>query len=68
MLKACAKLALGRLAQVHDWPQIFEETNVEPHSRPEQLTPTQYISIANICCEQLKTLHQGLPDDIIEDN
>ena len=56
MLKACAKLAQGQLARIHNWPQIFAEACVEPHSRPEELAPAQYISIANICDEQLKTL------------
>jgi 16S rRNA (adenine1518-N6/adenine1519-N6)-dimethyltransferase len=56
MLKACTKLAQGRLEKIHNWQQIFEKACVEPHSRPEQLTPCQYVSIANICAEQLKTL------------
>jgi len=56
MLRACTKLAHGRLEQVHNWPQIFEKACVEPHSRPEQLTAVQYTSIANLCAEQLKTL------------
>jgi len=56
MLRACAKLAKGPLERIHNWPQIFEKACVEPHSRPEQLTAVQYISIANLCAEQLKTL------------
>jgi 16S rRNA (adenine1518-N6/adenine1519-N6)-dimethyltransferase len=56
MLRACAKLAHGRLERIHNWPQIFEKACVEPHSRPEQLTPVQYICLANLCAEQLKTL------------
>ncbi len=56
MLRACAKLAKGRLEKINNWPQIFEEACVEPHSRPEQLAPIQYISIANLCSEQLKIL------------
>jgi 16S rRNA (adenine1518-N6/adenine1519-N6)-dimethyltransferase len=56
MLRACAKLACGRLERIHNWPQIFEKACVESHSRPEQLTAVQYISIANLCAEQLKTL------------
>jgi 16S rRNA (adenine1518-N6/adenine1519-N6)-dimethyltransferase len=56
MLRACAKLAEGRLEQIHNWPQIFEKACVEPHSRPEMLTAEQYISVANLCAEQLKTL------------
>jgi 16S rRNA (adenine1518-N6/adenine1519-N6)-dimethyltransferase len=56
MLRACAKLAERRLAEIHNWPQIFEKACVESHSRPEQLTAVQYISIANLCAEQLKLL------------
>lgn len=54
MLRACAKLAEGRLAQIHNWAQVFETACVEPHSRPEQLKPVQYISIANLCAEQIR--------------
>jgi 16S rRNA (adenine1518-N6/adenine1519-N6)-dimethyltransferase len=56
MLRACARLAEGRLAGIHNWAQIFEKACVESHSRPEQLTAVQYISIANLCSEQLKLL------------
>jgi 16S rRNA (adenine1518-N6/adenine1519-N6)-dimethyltransferase len=56
MLRACAKLAQGRLERIHNWPQIFEKACVESHSRPEQLTPVQYICLANLCYEQLKIL------------
>jgi len=58
MLRACTKLAQGRLEQIHNWPQLFEVACVEPHSRPEQLTAVQYICLANLCAEQLKTLPQ----------
>lgn len=54
MLRACAKLAQGHLTRVHNWPQIFEEAFVCPHTRPEQLTPTQYISIASLCHQQTR--------------
>ena len=56
MLKSCAKLAHGPLEQIHNWSQIFEKACVEPHSRPEQLTAMQYISIANLCYEQIKLI------------
>jgi len=54
MLKACVKVAAGQLAVIHNWPQIFEEAFVDPHCRPEQLTPVQYISIANLCHQQAR--------------
>ena len=53
MLKACSKLAAGRLAEIRNWPQIFEQSCIEPHNRPEQLSPESYIAISNLCCECL---------------
>ncbi len=37
MLKACSKLAAGRLAEIRNWPQILEQSCIEPHNRPEHL-------------------------------
>jgi len=53
MLKSCSKLAAGRLAEIRNWPQIFEQSCVDPRSRPEQLSPESYIAISNLCCEYL---------------
>lgn len=52
MLKACVKFAADDLACVRHWPDVFTEACVDPHSRPEELTPRQYINIANLCFEQ----------------
>lgn len=52
MLKACVKFAEDDLACVRHWPEIFEEACVDPHCRPEELAPRQYINIANLCFEQ----------------
>jgi 16S rRNA (adenine1518-N6/adenine1519-N6)-dimethyltransferase len=52
MLKACVKFADEDLACVRHWPEIFAEACVDPHSRPEELSPRQYINIANLCFEQ----------------
>lgn len=52
MLKACVKFAEDDLSCVRHWPDIFTEACVDPHSRPEELTPRQYINIANLCFEQ----------------
>ncbi|MCE5185514.1 MAG: 16S rRNA (adenine(1518)-N(6)/adenine(1519)-N(6))-dimethyltransferase RsmA [Planctomycetaceae bacterium] len=52
MLKACVKFAQDDLVCVRHWPDVFEEACVDPHSRPEELTPRQYINIANLCFEQ----------------
>lgn len=53
MLKACTKFTQGRLARIDDWPDIFDQCSIEPHSRPEQLWPEDYIAIANLCCRYL---------------
>ena len=55
MMKACAKFAEGRLEKVHNWGVIFEESAVNPHDRPEQVPAEGYISIANLCYENLRT-------------
>jgi hypothetical protein len=49
------KFAAGRLGEIHDWGGVFAEAVVDPHKRPEQLRPGEYVSIANICYEQLKS-------------
>jgi 16S rRNA (adenine1518-N6/adenine1519-N6)-dimethyltransferase len=52
MLKACIKFAEDELSHVRHWPDVFAEACVEPHCRPEELTPRQYVNIANLCFEQ----------------
>ena len=54
MLKACTKLASGKLAKIDNWAGIFEKFSIDPHNRPEQLPPEDYIAIANLCSEKLK--------------
>jgi 16S rRNA (adenine1518-N6/adenine1519-N6)-dimethyltransferase len=44
---SCSRLALGKLAQITNWPEIFEQCNINPTRRPETLSPEEYISIAN---------------------
>lgn len=56
MLKACTKLAQGELAKIHSWPKIFEQCCIDPHQRPEQLSPEDYIAVANLCYEHLTPL------------
>jgi len=53
MLKGCTKLAAGRLTKIHIWPKIFEQCCIDPHQRPEQLSPEDYIAIANLCYESM---------------
>jgi len=54
MLQACTKFAAGRLERVSDWHDVFARAFVEPHRRGEELTADEFISIANICNEQLQ--------------
>jgi 16S rRNA (adenine1518-N6/adenine1519-N6)-dimethyltransferase len=54
MLKACAKLAEGNLQKVRHWGDVFDEAVVDSHKRPEELTPKEYINIANLCYEQTR--------------
>lgn len=49
MLKACTKLAAGKLREISNWPEIFENCSIGPTLRPEQLSPEDYIAIANLC-------------------
>jgi 16S rRNA (adenine1518-N6/adenine1519-N6)-dimethyltransferase len=46
-LSACSKLARGRLAEIADWPKIFDQCSIYPTKRPETLRPEDYIAIAN---------------------
>jgi 16S rRNA (adenine1518-N6/adenine1519-N6)-dimethyltransferase len=49
MVKACVKFAAGSLAEIDNWPDIFEKCSINPHNRPEQLRPEDFIAISNLC-------------------
>ncbi|MBU2458075.1 MAG: ribosomal RNA small subunit methyltransferase A [Planctomycetes bacterium] len=51
MMRACVKYTEGKLANVHNWEDIFRRAFVEPHHRPEELRAVDYIAIANLCNE-----------------
>jgi 16S rRNA (adenine1518-N6/adenine1519-N6)-dimethyltransferase len=51
MMKACVKYAEGKLANVHNWQDIFTRAFVESHHRPEELSAADYVAIANLCNE-----------------
>ena len=42
----CSKLARGRLAQIHNWSEIFEKCSINPTHRPDQISPKAYIDLA----------------------
>ena len=46
-LLSCSKLARGRLAEITNWQEIFEQCSIYPTKRPETLSPEDYIAIAN---------------------
>jgi 16S rRNA (adenine1518-N6/adenine1519-N6)-dimethyltransferase len=47
MLKTCTKFAQGKLGEIHDWRSVFAHSSVDPARRPEQLTPEDYVALAN---------------------
>jgi 16S rRNA (adenine1518-N6/adenine1519-N6)-dimethyltransferase len=53
MVKACTRFVAGKLAEINNWPEIFERCSIDPHNRPEQLRPEDFISISNLCHEYL---------------
>jgi 16S rRNA (adenine1518-N6/adenine1519-N6)-dimethyltransferase len=53
MLKACTKLADGRLASVKNWPGIFERAFVDSACRADELSAENYIALANNCYQSL---------------
>jgi len=55
MLKSCVKFARRDLAKITDWPGIFEAAAIEARTRPEQLSPEQYVILANLCDARLKS-------------
>jgi 16S rRNA (adenine1518-N6/adenine1519-N6)-dimethyltransferase len=55
MVKACTRFVAGSLAKIKNWPEIFQRCSIDPHNRPEQLQPEDFISISNLCNECLKS-------------
>ena len=55
MLNACTKFTQGKLQHIHNWHQVFHLCSIDPHLRPEQLTPDEFLAIANLCSEYLST-------------
>jgi len=49
MLKGCCKLITDELGKIDNWPEIFSRCGVDPESRPDHLTPEQFVSLANLC-------------------
>jgi 16S rRNA (adenine1518-N6/adenine1519-N6)-dimethyltransferase len=55
MVKACTRFAAGELVEIDNWSEIFQRCSIDPHNRPEQLSPEDFISISNLCYKHLKS-------------
>jgi 16S rRNA (adenine1518-N6/adenine1519-N6)-dimethyltransferase len=53
MVKACTRFVAGKLAEIDNWPEIFQRCSIDPHNRPEQLRPEGFIAVSNLCYEYL---------------
>ena len=51
MLKSCCKLTADQLGGIKNWPEILNQLGIDPEIRPDNLTPEQFVAIANLCCE-----------------
>jgi 16S rRNA (adenine1518-N6/adenine1519-N6)-dimethyltransferase len=48
-LKSCANLASRQLSRIKDWPAVFAQSGIDSSLRPEQLSPENYVAMANLC-------------------
>jgi len=55
MLRACAKGAPPELGGRDLWREIFERCSIDSTRRPEELSPEQYVALANTCHQLLST-------------
>ncbi len=53
MLRACVRQAPPELGGRDLWLAIFDEHSIDPTHRPEELTPEQYVALANASHEHL---------------
>jgi len=44
---ACSRLAEEKRLKNHNWSDIFGKCSLDPHKRPDELCPDDYINIAN---------------------
>ncbi len=47
MLKAATRMAAGRLAKLDHWNDLFSCCQIDPSARPEQVSPEQFVALAN---------------------
>jgi 16S rRNA A1518/A1519 N6-dimethyltransferase RsmA/KsgA/DIM1 with predicted DNA glycosylase/AP lyase activity len=36
----------------YNWPEILNQLGIDPEIRPDNLTPEQFVAIANLCCHR----------------
>ncbi len=53
MLRACVKHAPSHLGSRELWAEFLEEFGIDPTSRPEALSPAQYVELANRCRQRM---------------
>lgn len=56
MLKAATRSAQASLSHIKDWPALFEQANIDAQQRPDQLTPQQFVCLANVVTQTLESL------------
>jgi 16S rRNA (adenine1518-N6/adenine1519-N6)-dimethyltransferase len=54
-LIGCIKSAQNKPKEITNWDKIFEKCSIDPHRRPQQLGPEEYIAIANMRYESLRS-------------
>jgi 16S rRNA (adenine1518-N6/adenine1519-N6)-dimethyltransferase len=64
MLKSCCKLITEERSTgfqpvesrpgwpCYNWPAILNQLGIDPEIRPDNLTPEQFVAIANLCCHR----------------
>lgn len=53
MVKAAAKNAQGPLKTIQHWPNLFAQCQISQDSRPDQITPDQYVQLANLLTKEV---------------
>jgi 16S rRNA (adenine1518-N6/adenine1519-N6)-dimethyltransferase len=54
MLGGCIRYVTDKLGEILNWQEILTRCSVDIQARPDDVTPEQYIAIANVCSEQYK--------------
>jgi 16S rRNA (adenine1518-N6/adenine1519-N6)-dimethyltransferase len=54
MVSGIVKYAVGSLAGIDNWQELFDKSGIEPQSRPEQISAEQFLELANLCWQVLR--------------